>query len=118
LEYIAKLFPSCQSTWERLEDDLDVDESFNNDSNSGDEKAKKEKGGDEEGKKDKVLEAVDSGCSGLLFLRFRVDVTPTHFIQKLIGMKLKYVVVVKEIAPNDQNFQSTCLACPQKIEKR
>jgi hypothetical protein len=85
LEYIAKLFPNRQSTWERLEDDLDVDESFIGQSNSGDEKAKKEKGGDEEGRKDKVLEAVDSGCSGLLFLRFRVDVTPTHFIQKLIG---------------------------------
>ncbi|KAI8583745.1 hypothetical protein K450DRAFT_222607 [Umbelopsis ramanniana AG] len=84
LEYIAKLFPNRQSTWERLEDDLDVDESFIDESNSGDEQAKKEKGGDEEGKKDKMLEAVDSGCSGLLFLRFRVDVTPTHFIRKLI----------------------------------
>jgi hypothetical protein len=85
LEYIAKLFPNCQPTWERFEEDLDVDELFLKESNSGDEKAKKEKGGNEEGKKDKVLEAVDSGCSGLLFLRFRVDVTPTYFMQKLIG---------------------------------
>ena len=85
LEYIAKLFPNCQSTWERLEEDVDLDELFVKENNSGDEKAKKEKGGNEEGKKDTVLEAVDSGCSGLLFLRFRVDVTPTYFMQKLIG---------------------------------
>ncbi|KAH8555575.1 hypothetical protein BGW37DRAFT_516499 [Umbelopsis sp. PMI_123] len=84
LEYIPKLFPNCQSTWDRVEGDLDVDESFISGNNDGNEEAKKEKDGDEEERKEKVLEAVDCGCSGLLFLRFRVDVTPTHFIQKLI----------------------------------
>lgn len=49
------------------------------------ENAKKDEETNVEEKKDKVLEAVDCGCSGLVFLRFRINVKPTDFVQKLIG---------------------------------
>lgn len=86
LHYIPKFFPGYQSTWERIEDDLEIDESIVGLNTKDYDSAQngEQKTGEE--KKDKVLEAVDCGCSGLVFLRFRINVTPTDFIQKLIGM--------------------------------
>ncbi|GAB5585792.1 hypothetical protein Unana1_00692 [Umbelopsis nana] len=92
LHYIPKFFPGYQSTWERIEDDLEIDESIVGLNTKDYDSAQngEQKTGEE--KKDKVLEAVDCGCSGLVFLRFRINVTPTDFIQKLIGHLLSLSV--------------------------
>jgi 6-phosphogluconate dehydrogenase (decarboxylating) len=78
------LFPNHTSTWDRFEGEKDVDESIIDGGNVEANALKDEETNVEE-KKDKVLEAVDCGCSGLVFLRFRINVKPTDFVQKLIG---------------------------------
>jgi hypothetical protein len=86
LHYIPKLFPDHKPTWDRLDEELDVDESF---LDEGETEEVQEEKGDKNGvaeKKDKLIEAVDCGCSGLLFLRFRIDVVPTLFVHTLIGI--------------------------------
>ena len=37
---------------------------------------------------DRRFQAADAACAGLLFLRFRVDVPPVDFVQKMFGMGL------------------------------
>lgn len=84
LQYIPKLFPDHKPVWDRIDEELDVDESFITEGIDEAQKEKDEKV-DKVEKKDKIIEAVDCGCSGLLFLRFRIDVLPTVFIRTLIG---------------------------------
>ncbi|KAJ2956125.1 hypothetical protein NQZ79_g7973 [Umbelopsis isabellina] len=84
LQYIPKLFPDHKPTWDRIDEELDVDESFISEEKDDEAKTEKDDKADIVEKKDKLIEAVDCGCSGLLFLRFRIDVLPTVFIRTLI----------------------------------
>ncbi|KAG2179754.1 hypothetical protein INT43_003537 [Umbelopsis isabellina] len=84
LHYIPKLFPDHKTIWDRVDEELDVDESFITERTDDEAQKEKDDKADNVEKKDKLIEAVDCGCSGLLFLRFRVDVLPTVFISTLI----------------------------------
>ncbi|KAF7727533.1 THUMP domain-containing protein 1 [Apophysomyces ossiformis] len=70
--YVQQLFPQCELTWERFEGDLDVEET---------EEVPQEKVAN---RKEKRFQAVDAACGGLIFYRFKINVKPTEFLNKLI----------------------------------
>ncbi|KAI8379402.1 uncharacterized protein BYT42DRAFT_593522 [Radiomyces spectabilis] len=74
-KYVQELFPDCESTWTRFEGDLDVEET---DDNKEDTTAVDDK------RKEKKFQAVDAACGGLVFYRFRINVKPTEFIDKMM----------------------------------
>lgn len=96
MKYLNLIYGEVKAVWrERIRvEDLDVDVRFCSDG----EDEKDEKDGDkvnEEEKmninekdntkrKDRIIQAVDSGCSGLLYFRFRNDVDPVDFMRKLL----------------------------------
>ncbi|KAI8328437.1 hypothetical protein BC941DRAFT_406555 [Chlamydoabsidia padenii] len=102
LERHLELFPSYESTWTRIEgpwdvEDLDkVDKSStevednntdkptgikDNIQNEGDHLALEDSA---VVKKDRTFQAVDTACGGLIFYRFRVNIKPTEFVDKMI----------------------------------
>lgn len=87
LANIPKLFPDYETVWDRFEGDLDVaplenEEKEQDTKTTNDEKEGKEEEEKKE-KKDKLIQAVDTACAGTVFLRFRVNVKPTDFVQRL-----------------------------------
>lgn len=81
--YITKLFPDHQSTWIRFEGPYDIDEV---DQEECEEEGEKEKKEDKAERKERKFQAVDAACGGLVFFRFRVNVKPTEFVLKFMGI--------------------------------
>jgi tRNA acetyltransferase TAN1 len=93
--YINLLFPNHESTWTRFEGKLDIDQIDIEEAEEEEteDKEKKSNGKKEEEKKkeeierkEKKFQAIDAACGGLVFYRFRINVKPTEFVIKLMGM--------------------------------
>ncbi|RUP47310.1 hypothetical protein BC936DRAFT_145872, partial [Jimgerdemannia flammicorona] len=97
--YLQLLFPAHQAVWERFEGKLDVDESFilqegaaadpketepNEKEDIAIEGEPKSEGEARNTRKDRRFQAVDAACGGLVFFRFRVNVTPVEFMCKVL----------------------------------
>lgn len=88
--YINILFPDHESTWTRFEGKLDIDqidiEEEEEEKKDEDEAKENGKKAEEAERKEKKFQAIDAACGGLVFYRFRINVEPTDFIIKLMGM--------------------------------
>jgi hypothetical protein len=108
LERHLASFPSYESTWTRMEGPWDVEDlktvdqtNTENDKLEEDDNdnTKAENGNDSDGdsdntkvgndstgisRKDRTFQAVDAACGGMIFYRFRVNIKPTDFIDKMI----------------------------------
>ncbi|KAJ3261595.1 hypothetical protein HK103_005433 [Boothiomyces macroporosus] len=74
-EYTLKLFPDVQSKWPPPPSRLDIDLEI---------VGLKEEKQEIDITKERYFQAVDSACSGLLFLRFRTSVTPMEWMKKFL----------------------------------
>ncbi|KAJ3089459.1 hypothetical protein HK102_006360 [Quaeritorhiza haematococci] len=106
--YLPLLFPSHQPLWHHLAPASDVPDLPNEDGSENDEDQdttkpelqektetnddqadstqasnQKEEEPKEKQREDRKFQAVDTACAGVIFLRFRVDVTPVEFLDKL-----------------------------------
>lgn len=101
-QWLEELFPDAESTWRPslVESELEIDLSLIKDdiqvmTNEVEQKGiVKEKGNTEERpRKNKKIQAVDTGCAGLLFFRFRVNVKPTEFMDTVFGELLTSTII-------------------------
>ena len=81
--YITQLFPDHSSTWKDIPKDLELDVDLKV-LGETQEETKVEK-------QDKKFQMVDTGCAGLVFARFRVNVRPTDFILSVFGNQALFV---------------------------
>ncbi|KAJ3299455.1 THUMP domain-containing protein 1 [Borealophlyctis nickersoniae] len=106
--YLPALFPDYKTVWTAPAATLDIDLDIINDAESesdpdsdepaprsattgvdsqtsteADGESKAPNGSNDAARPDRRFQAVDAACSGLLFLRFRVDVSPLDFVLKL-----------------------------------
>ncbi|KAJ3323995.1 hypothetical protein HDV06_000971 [Boothiomyces sp. JEL0866] len=109
-DYTAKLFPDAQSKWPPPPSRLDIDLEI---------VGLKEEKQEIEITKERYFQAVDSACSGLLFLRFRTNITPLEWINKFceyfFGLGDKDKAQLKSIISFCYRFLPVERVCPANM---
>ena len=103
---LSNLFPDSQSIWpDRTDpDDLEIDREFIEDTGDDEKDIEVVRNGSDAkgGKKDRTLQAVDTASAGCIFYRFRINVNPVDFTQKMFDF-------VKAASVEDRNRWSVSL---------
>ncbi|KAJ3204016.1 hypothetical protein HK099_001304, partial [Clydaea vesicula] len=67
-------------------------------------------------KKDKKVQMVDTACAGVLFVRFRVEVTPEEFIKKVLEVSDSEAESVKKMISHCSRFLPIQYTVPADLE--